>query len=63
MDGYETAKRLKAIKSDVIIIAQTAYARPDDQSKFIDKGFDDYISKPLKINDIRKPFAAYLNGL
>jgi len=48
MDGYELTRMIKKHKPDLKIIAQTAYAAPDDKEKAIDAGCIDYISKPLK---------------
>ncbi|HSH52606.1 MAG TPA: ATP-binding protein, partial [Bacteroidales bacterium] len=50
MDGYETTKKIKKINTDMPIIAQTAYALPQDSFKCIDAGCDDYIAKPISID-------------
>ncbi|MFP4025998.1 MAG: ATP-binding protein, partial [Thiohalospira sp.] len=50
MDGYETTRQIKKIKSEIPIIAQTAYALPQDSYKCIDAGCDDYIAKPISID-------------
>lgn len=50
--GYELAELMKQEKPSVKIIAQTAYASPSDKQKAIRMGCDDYISKPLKRNDL-----------
>ena len=50
MDGYETTRRIKKIKKEIPIIAQTAYALPQDSFKCIDAGCDDYISKPIALD-------------
>ena len=50
--GYEIAKLLKKEKPDVKIIAQTAYASASDRQKAIQSGCDEYISKPLKKDDL-----------
>lgn len=47
IDGYGAAKRIREIRNDVIIIAQTAYSLLGDREKIIASGFDDYIVKPL----------------
>jgi signal transduction histidine kinase/CheY-like chemotaxis protein len=50
MDGYETTKQIKKIKAEIPIIAQTAYALPQDSYKCIDAGCDDYIAKPISLD-------------
>lgn len=47
MSGYETTRLIKQLKPDLKIIAQTAYASPEDKQKAINAGCIDYISKPL----------------
>ena len=47
--GLELTRKIRssAGKSDVPIIAQTAYAMSEDARKSLDAGCDDYISKPI----------------
>ncbi|MCC5920381.1 MAG: PAS domain S-box protein [Cyclobacteriaceae bacterium] len=59
MDGVEATQYIKAHQlSDAPIIALTAYSMKEDESKFIQLGMDDYLSKPVKsdmlINKIKK---------
>jgi PAS domain S-box-containing protein len=48
MDGNELARKIKQIKPDLRIIAQTAYAAYDDKQKAFEAGCIDYIIKPFK---------------
>lgn len=48
IDGYEATKIIKSFRPSLPIIAQTAYAMADDRQKALKAGFDDYISKPIK---------------
>jgi CheY-like chemotaxis protein len=52
MEGHEAIRQIKQIKPDLKIIAQTAYAAHNDRQKAIDAGCIDYISKPLKRNEL-----------
>jgi len=45
-------KEIRANKLPVKIIAQTAYAFPDDQHRCMMEGCDGYLSKPLNRNDL-----------
>ena len=47
MDGYETAKRIREFRKDIIIIAQTAYGLMDEKDKIMESGFDDFLIKPI----------------
>lgn len=47
LKGTEVIKHLKELRSDIPIIAQTAYAMQEDESEFLSIGFDAYIAKPF----------------
>lgn len=47
IDGFEASQRIKALKPELPIIAQTAYAMYNDREMCLENGCDDYISKPL----------------
>ena len=47
IDGYGAAKKIRELRKDIIIIAQTAYSLLGDREKIIASGFDDYIVKPI----------------
>ncbi|MFV5689363.1 PAS domain S-box protein [Flavobacterium sp. ZT3R25] len=52
MDGYEATKKIRKFNKDIIIIAQTAYAQIGDKEKAITAGCNDYISKPVKKEEL-----------
>lgn len=47
MDGLDATREVKKIRSNLPVIAQTAYAFTSDKEKAIEAGCDDYISKPI----------------
>lgn len=47
MDGYEATKKIREVSSNVVIIAETAYAMTNDREKALSVGCNDYISKPI----------------
>lgn len=53
-DGAETMKTLRgqAIYKSTPIIAVTAYALPGDRVRFLNEGFNDYLSKPFRKEDL-----------
>ena len=52
MDGYEATQQIRQFNKDVIIIAQTAYALSGDKEKAIAAGCNDYVSKPIKSENL-----------
>ena len=59
MNGFEALAEIRKIEENENIdkskiIAVTAYAASEDREKCIRAGMDDYISKPFKIDDIKK---------
>jgi CheY-like chemotaxis protein len=51
-DGYEALTQIKKIHPALKIIAQTAYASYDEKRNILESEFDDYISKPIKAEEI-----------
>jgi CheY-like chemotaxis protein len=47
MDGHEATRQIRRFNSDVIIIAQTAFALQSDREMAIAAGCTDFISKPI----------------
>lgn len=61
MNGYQATKLIKEINPDVPIIAQTAFALENDREKTLAAGCDDYISKPIKPDDLTNILVKYIN--
>jgi two-component system, cell cycle response regulator DivK len=60
INGKEAMLEMKKIRPDVPIIAQTAFAMSGDKEKYIDSGFDDYISKPIIMDEIISKISNFL---
>ena len=54
MNGYEATRKIREFNKDMIIIAQTAFAIKGDSEKAIAVGCNDYITKPIKIEELEK---------
>jgi PAS domain S-box-containing protein len=66
LDGYETTRRIRAgavpgLDVRIPIIALTAYALLDDRLKCLKAGMNDYVSKPVRPENLRA--ALMRNGL
>ncbi len=65
LNGYETAVQIRESEkhsgSHIPIIAMTANAMVGDKEKCFYAGMDDYLSKPLKQNDLHKKLGYWLS--
>jgi CheY-like chemotaxis protein len=52
MNGYEATQKLKEIRNDLTIVAQTAFVFSGEKQKCLDAGCDDYIAKPIKSEEL-----------
>ena len=64
MNGLETTQAIRGgtvgkVKSKIPIIAMTAYAMTGDREKFLDAGMDDYLSKPVNMEDLERTLARH----
>ena len=50
MNGYDATEAIRKFNKDVMIVAQTAYAMPEDEIKAKSVGCNAYISKPIDID-------------
>jgi PAS domain S-box-containing protein len=54
MGGYEATRQIRGFNKDVVIIAQTAYAMEGDRQKAIEAGCNNYVSKPIDVDELMK---------
>jgi PAS domain S-box-containing protein len=61
MDGLEATRQIRLFNTDVIIIAQTAYAFVSDRKNVLEAGCNDYISKPINMTLLLELIKKYVN--
>lgn len=61
VDGLEAVRQIKSIKPELPIIAHTASTYNDAIEQCLDAGCDDYISKPVSIEDLLNRIENLLN--
>jgi CheY-like chemotaxis protein len=61
MDGYTALIKIREIRKNVIVIAQTAYGLLGDKEKILNSGFNDYIIKPILSQNLIDKLIANLN--
>ena len=61
MDGWEALHQLRADPrtADIPVVAVTAFAMEGDRERFLDGGFDGYITKPIDVRLFPTQVAAY----
>jgi len=66
MDGFEATEKIRNLeiqegnKNHVPIVAFTAKAMKGDRERCLDAGMDDYLSKPVKSDDLQKSLDRFL---
>ncbi len=61
MNGYEASKQIKLVNPKLPIIAQSAYAIFGDKEKALKAGCDDYITKPIVMEELLTLIYKFIN--
>jgi two-component system sensor histidine kinase/response regulator len=65
MNGYEATEKIREIEKKsgdrIHIVGLTANAMKGDREKCLEKGMDDYISKPIRFDDLIKGIERFMN--
>jgi CheY-like chemotaxis protein len=61
MDGFESSQKILEGDKTVLIVAFTADNMPESKRKAELSGIKDFISKPVRIDDLKRLFAKYFN--
>jgi len=59
MDGFTATKRIKKIRPNLPIVAQTAYSTEEDIQKALEAGCDDFVSKPISRKRLKPIIGKY----
>jgi PAS domain S-box-containing protein len=65
MDGFEATQKIRALPGNVNkvpIVAMTAHVMAGDKEKCIQAGMDDYLSKPLNVDEVLQMVKEYVFG-
>jgi CheY-like chemotaxis protein len=62
LDGYSVLNKIREVKKDMVIIAQTAYGLLGDKEKILNSGFNDYVIKPILSQNLIDKLIANLKG-
>ncbi len=61
MDGYHAVHEIKKLNPKMPVIAQTSYVLANEREKCLDAGCDDYVTKPLDLENLLSKIDACLN--
>lgn len=61
MNGREAMIEIKKLNPKLPVIAQTAFAMSGDREKYLESGFDDYVSKPIIMEEILNKISKYFD--
>jgi CheY-like chemotaxis protein len=59
MDGYTSARKIREIRKEVRLIAQTAYSFTGDMEDMEASGFDDFLIKPIYSGQLIDKLSSY----
>ena len=60
MDGWTAAGEIKSSVSHIPIIALTAHAMVGDRERALEAGCDDYLTKPINIQELAGKIAKFI---
>ncbi|WP_106830803.1 hybrid sensor histidine kinase/response regulator [Parabacteroides pacaensis] len=59
-DGFEATREIKAKSPGIPVVALSAFAFEAEKEKAIRYGFDDYLVKPFKVNELKQKVTNYI---
>lgn len=61
MDGYELLRHVRSLRPDLPFLLVTAYADVEDAVAALQEGADDYLTKPVKVQELRQRVQLHLD--
>lgn len=61
INGFEVLKHIRKVAPDLPVIVQTAYLFSGEKNTSFSMGANDFISKPIQLNELLENIAKYLN--
>jgi len=62
-DGYQATREIKEINVSLPVIAQTAYCSNEEMHRCREAGCDDYITKPIDFEELKRKMVKILKSL
>lgn len=62
MDGKSALLEIRKFNADLPVIAQTAYALESDKQELLELGFNEYVSKPIRKQELIDKVVFFLNS-
>ena len=59
MDGFESSRKILEYDKSILIVAFTADNMPESKKKAELSGIKDFISKPVRIEELKRLFTTY----
>ena len=61
LNGIDALKQVKQNKPDLPVIVQTAYASEGEGQKYLDMGFDGFLAKPVRRNQLLQEIGRFIS--
>ncbi|MBN1596828.1 MAG: response regulator [Bacteroidales bacterium] len=61
LNGKEAMKEIKKTQPELPIVAQTAFAMSGDKERYLNDGFDEYVSKPINVTELLNIIEKYFD--
>jgi len=61
MDGLEATRQIR-LSTGIPVVAMTAHAMPGDRDRCLSEGMDDYLAKPVELEQLVEILAKWVPG-